>query len=277
LGLTWFITGASRGFGLEIVRLALERGENVAATARRPEQITKDLGSHDNLQILGLDVTEESQVERAVGSAIERFGRIDVLVNNAGRGFIGAVEEASAEDVASLFAVNVFGLLSVTRAVLPIMRRQRSGRIVNLSSVGGISGRAGMGVYAASKFAVEGLSEGLRQEVAPLGIAVTLIEPGAFRTDFLDPSSMQFPKNSIEDYAGTSGAVRNGIVTLNHTQRGDPRKAAEAILNIVSDPSPPLRLPLGADSVARVEDKLEHVASELATWRELACSTDFGG
>jgi NAD(P)-dependent dehydrogenase (short-subunit alcohol dehydrogenase family) len=276
LALTWFITGASRGFGLEIVRLALGRGDSVAATARHPEHIARDLGQHANLELIALDVTNEDQVEGAVASAVKRFERIDVLVNNAGRGFIGAVEEASADDVSSLFAVNVFGLLSVTRAVLPTMRRQRSGRIVNMSSVGGISGRAGLGVYAASKFAVEGLSEGLRQELAPLGITVTLIEPGAFRTDFLDPSSMKFPENSIEDYAGTSGAVRKGIGDLNHKQRGDPHKAAEAILEIVLTPSPPLRLPLGADSVARVEDKLEHVTGELATWRELASSTDFG-
>jgi NAD(P)-dependent dehydrogenase (short-subunit alcohol dehydrogenase family) len=271
---TWFITGASRGFGLEIARLALARGDAVVATARRPELVTMALGKSENLLALPLDLTDDTQAAAAVDAAIERFTTIDILVNNGGRGLIGAVEEASPDEIVSVFAVNVFGLLTMLRAVLPVMRQQRSGRIINLSSVGGISSRPGLGVYAATKFAVEGLTEALRGELEPLGISVTMIEPGAFRTDFLDSSSLHFSKEIIDDYAPTSGAVRRDVIGLNHNQRGDPLKAALAILTVATAASPPLRLPLGADAVIRVEDKLNHVATELSEWRELACSTD---
>src|SRR6516164_2447356 len=182
---TWFITGASRGFWLRVAKLALQRGDNVVAAARRVAAVTKALG--ENLRLLAgpLDVTDELQAQKAVEAAVARFGRIDVLLNNAGFGLLGAVEEASAQDVERLYRTNVFGLLAVTRAVLPQMRAQKSGRILNISSIGGYRGAAGFGVYCSTKFAVEGLSEALHTELAPLGVHVTVVEPGYFRTDFL--------------------------------------------------------------------------------------------
>src|SRR5215470_2204669 len=205
--LVWFITGASRGFGLEIARQALEQGDAVVATARDPRGVEKNLPSAGaSLLAVALDVTDEQEAQSAVARAVERFGRIDVLVNNAGRGLLGAVEEACAAEVQAVFDANVFGLLTVTRAVLPVMRRQRSGRVLNMSSVGGFSSSAGWGIYCSTKFAVEGLSEALAQELKPLGIFVTSVEPGYFRTDFLDATSLVTNAAAIEDYHETSGA-----------------------------------------------------------------------
>jgi NAD(P)-dependent dehydrogenase (short-subunit alcohol dehydrogenase family) len=206
---------------------------------------------------------------------LARFGQIDVLVNNAGRGLLGAVEEASAEEVRSVFAVNVDGLLTVTRAVLPSMRERRSGRILNLSSVGGFGAWPGWGVYCATKFAVEGLSEALYAELLPLGIHVTVIEPGTFRTDFLDASSLRRAVRVIADYSGSGGTAREWADSSNHNQLGDPAKGAAAIVTVATSAKPPLRVQLGTDSLARVEAKLAEVASELAAWRTLAESTDY--
>ena len=186
----WFITGASRGFGALIAEAALAAGDAVVATARDPSTVTARLGSHERLLATRLDVTSEAEAHQAAGLAVKKFGRIDILVNNAGYGLLGAIEEASAEETTKLFGTNVFGLLGVTRAVLPHMRRQRSGHVINLSSVGGYAGYPGWGVYGATKFAVEGISEALAAEVAPLGIKVTVVEPGFFRTDFLDETSL---------------------------------------------------------------------------------------
>jgi NAD(P)-dependent dehydrogenase (short-subunit alcohol dehydrogenase family) len=272
--LVWFITGASRGFGLEIARVTLGRGDAVVAAARDPKVVERALGQHEQLLTVELDVTDERQAQAAVRSAIARFRQIDVLVNNAGRGLLGAVEEASGEEVRSVFAVNVDGLLNVTRAVLPSMRERRSGRILNLSSVGGFGAWAGWGVYCATKFAVEGLSEALHAELLPLGIRVTVIEPGTFRTDFLDASSLSRTKRVIGDYSGSSGTAREWADATNHDQLGDPVKAAAAIVTVATSDDPPLRLQLGTDSLARVEAKLGQVATELATWRRLAESTD---
>ncbi|CDR13181.1 oxidoreductase [Streptomyces iranensis] len=270
----WFITGASRGFGLEIARQALERGDSVVATARDPRTVEKALAEGgDRLLALPLDVTDEQQVRQAADAAVDRFGRIDVLVNNAGRGLLGAVEEASDDEAQAVFGTNVFGLLSVTRAVLPVMRHQRSGRVLNISSVGGFTVGAGWGVYGATKFAVEGLSEAMRAELAPLGIAVTVVEPGVFRTDFLDSSSLHRTHRRIDDYTATAGGTRVWAEQNNHAQPGDPVKAATAMITVADSPEPPTRIQLGADCVARVEAKLEHVASELAQWRDLALST----
>jgi len=273
--LTWFITGASRGFGLEIARAALARGDRVVAAARDPQAVTRALGTHERLLPVALDVANEHQAESAAAAALDRFGRIDVLVNNAGRGLLGAVEEASATDVRAVFAVNVDGLLTVSRAVLPSMRRQRSGRIINLSSVGGFVSRPGWGIYCATKFAVEGLSEAMHGELAPLGIYVTLVEPGAFRTDFLDASSLVRTARAIDDYDATSGATRRWADDSNHAQEGDPAKAAAAIVAVVTATDPPLRLALGADCVARIEEKLATVGAELHHWRNLALSTGY--
>ncbi|HZW20770.1 oxidoreductase [Noviherbaspirillum sp.] len=273
---TWFITGASRGFGALIAERALQAGDNVVAAARNPEQVIAQLGEHPRLLAVRLDVTQEAEAHRAAREAIERFGRIDVLVNNAGYGLLGAVEEATAEETEGLFATNVFGLLAVTRAVLPHMRVQRSGHVINISSIGGYAAYAGWGVYGATKFAVEGLSEALSQELQPLGINVTVVEPGFFRTDFLDSSSLKKSTRIIDDYAETVGAMRQFAADANHGQPGDPSKLAQAVLALANAQKPPRRLPLGSDTVQRIEQKNRFVAAELAEWRQLAVSTDFG-
>jgi NAD(P)-dependent dehydrogenase (short-subunit alcohol dehydrogenase family) len=271
----WFITGASRGFGARIAEEALAAGDAVVATARDPATITGRLGSHERLLATRLDVTDEAEAHRAAGLAVKKFGRIDVLVNNAGYGLLGAIEEASAEETAKLFGTNVFGLLGVTRAVLPHMRRQHSGHVINLSSVGGYTGYPGWGVYGATKFAVEGISEALAGEVAPLGIHVTVVEPGFFRTDFLDETSLARTAQQIDDYRDTVGKTRAHAADVNHGQRGDPRKLAKAFMQLVNSENPPTRLPLGSDTVERIESKNAHVAQELAAWRNVATSTDW--
>lgn len=272
---TWFITGASRGFGAQIAALALAQGDNVVATARRPEAVAERLGEHPSLLALALDVTEEAQARRAAAAAVARFGRIDVLLNNAGFGLLGAVEEASAEEVERLYRTNVFGLLNVTRAVLPYMRAQRAGRVLNISSIGGYRGAAGFGVYSSTKFAVEGLSEALHAELAPLGVHVTVVEPGYFRTDFLDASSLAISPTRIEDYSASAGRVRSVAVGLNHGQPGDPERLARVLVAFADAPDPPVRLPLGSDTVAAIEAKHAADAAILAAWRHLSVSTDF--
>lgn len=274
----WFITGASRGFGLEVARQALERGDAVVATARDARAAEKALaGGQGFLLTLALDVTDDKQARAAVDHTVARFGRIDILVNNAGRGLLGAVEEASADEVRAIFDANVLGLLAVTRAVLPVMRKQRSGCVLNLSSVGGFSAGAGWGVYAATKFAVEGLSEAMRAELAPLGIDVVIIEPGAFRTDFLDGRSLHRVARTIDDYEATVGRTRTWADDTNHAQPGDPAKAASAMIEVAVSPDPPARLPLGADCLARIEDKLAQVKRDVDRWRPLALSTAHRG
>lgn len=272
---TWFITGASRGFGELIAKKALEAGDNVVAAARKTEGVAERFGNHPNLLPVQLDVTNEMQAHQAVAEAVKRFGRIDILVNNAGYGLLGAVEEASREEIEPLFATNVFGVLNITRAVLPHMRRRRSGHIINISSIGGYQAYQGWGVYGATKFAVEGLSEALHQELQPLGIHVTVVEPGFFRTDFLDSSSLAKSTSIIDDYADTVGTMRNVAGDLNHAQPGNPIKLAEAFIKLADAKQPPQRLPLGSDTIARIEQKNRQVADELAQWRDLALSTDF--
>lgn len=272
---TWFITGASRGFGILIAEQALRSGDAVIATARNPQDITDRLGEQPNLLALRLDVTREDEAHQAVAEGIKRFGRIDVLINNAGFGVLGAVEETSASETERLFATNVFGLLNVTRAVLPHMRAQRSGRVINISSIGGYQAYMGWGVYGSTKFAVEGITEALHQELAPLGIQATVVEPGFFRTDFLDEQSLIKTRLELADYDETVGKMRAFAEAANHAQPGDPQKFAEAMLALVNAPTPPLRLALGSDTVARIEAKNRLVAQELAEWNELALSTDF--
>ncbi|WP_426245823.1 oxidoreductase [Nocardioides sp. LHG3406-4] len=272
---TWFVTGASRGLGARIVEAALDAGDSVVATARDPEDLSSEaLRASAKLLVLPLDVTSDIHARQAVADAVARFGRIDVLVNNAGRGLIGAVEETTDGAARAVFDVNVFGTLTVLRAALPTMRAQRSGRIINLSSVGGFVGTPGWGVYNSTKFAVEGLSEALAREVRPLGIHVTLVEPGYFRTDFLDSSSLHTEETVIQDYAETAGATRERAGQVNHAQPGDPVKAATAIVALSRSESPPLRIQLGSDSFGAIATKLEHVAAEQATWRALSLSTD---
>jgi NAD(P)-dependent dehydrogenase (short-subunit alcohol dehydrogenase family) len=271
----WFITGASRGFGVLTAKQALARGDFVVATARDPQTVIAALGEHPNLLALRLDVKLEAQAITAARQAVARFGRIDVLVNNAGYGLLGAVEEANGDEVRALFDTNVFGLLNVSRAVLPLMRKQGSGHVINISSVGGYSSYAGWGVYGSTKFAVEGLSEAMAMELAPLGIQVTVVEPGFFRTDFLDASSLLATRDRIDAYAATVGAMRDFAEGANHAQPGDPEKLAAALLRLADSEKPPVRLQLGSDTVQRVRAKNLFVEGELTQWLELAVSTDY--
>jgi NADP-dependent 3-hydroxy acid dehydrogenase YdfG len=271
----WMVTGASRGFGVEIAKAALAAGDQVIAGARKVKGLKGRLGGKDRALAVKMDVTKEDKVNAAVREGLEKFGRIDVLVNNAGFGLLGAIEEASAEEVKEIYKTNVFGLLNVTRAVLPIFRQQRSGHVINISSAGGYRSAPGWGIYASTKFAVEGISEALWDELAPLRIHVTVVEPGYFRTDFLDRTSLQHTKNRIEDYAPTVGKTRAVAVERNHTQAGDPKKLGLALVQIVNADEPPLRLPLGRDTLERIAAKNKFVEEETAKWRELATSTDF--
>ena len=271
----WLITGASRGIGARIAEAALAQGDAVVATSRDAASVARRLGVHDALLPLALDVTDEAQARHAVGAALDRFGRIDVLVNNAGYGLLGAVEESTADEVRRLYDTNVFGLLHVTRAVLPAMRAQRSGHVINISSLGGVQSSAGFGVYCSTKFAVEGLTEALHAELAPLGIHATVVEPGYFRTEFLDGASLAVSPRVLDDYAPSAGAVREAARRINLNQPGDPSRLAQALMQLVASPTPPLRLPLGTDTLQAIEAKHAFVERETAQWRALAASTDF--
>ncbi|KVD26857.1 oxidoreductase [Burkholderia ubonensis] len=271
----WFITGASRGIGALIAEAALADGNAVVAAGRRVPAIVERLGDSVALLPVELDVTDEAQAKAAVQAAVEKFGRVDVLVNNAGFGLLGAVEESADKDVRRMYDTNVFGLLNVTRAVLPTMRANRSGHVINISSIGGYRAAAGFGVYSSTKFAVEGITEALHAELKPLGVHATVVEPGYFRTDFLDASSLVVAPDVIDDYDETSGAVRRKAVQLNRNQPGDPAKLAAAMIALVDAPNPPLRLPLGTDTLAAIAAKNAFVAQETETWKALSTSTDF--
>jgi NAD(P)-dependent dehydrogenase (short-subunit alcohol dehydrogenase family) len=271
----WFITGASRGIGALIAEAALADGNAVVAAGRNVAAIAERLGESPALLPVALDVTSEAQAKAAVQAAIEKFGRIDVLVNNAGFGLLGAVEESTDKDVRRMYDTNVFGLLNVTRAALPTMRANRSGHVINISSVGGYRAAAGFGVYSSTKFAVEGITEALHAELKPLGIHATVVEPGYFRTDFLDASSLVVAPDVIGDYDETSGAVRRRAVQINHNQPGDPAKLAAAMITLVDAPNPPLRLPLGTDTLAAIAAKNTYVTQEMEAWKALSASTDF--
>jgi NAD(P)-dependent dehydrogenase (short-subunit alcohol dehydrogenase family) len=273
----WFITGTSRGFGSDIASYVLTKGEQVVATARDPRGIHEALyhGHDDSLLALPLDVTDREQAELAVKKAIDLFGSIDVLVNNAGYGLFGAIEEISDIEARDLFDTNLFGLLNVTRAALPTLRTQRAGRIINMSSSSAVVTGAGRGIYGASKSAVEAITEALRAELLPLGIHATVVQPGSFRTEFLTTRSHRQPNCTISDYAPTAGKLRASLAANDGHQPGDPQKAAGAIWQLANTPDPPLRLQLGSDALNLVQDKLASVAAELERWRELTLSTDF--
>jgi NAD(P)-dependent dehydrogenase (short-subunit alcohol dehydrogenase family) len=271
----WFITGASRGIGALIAEAALADGNAVVAAGRNVAAIAERLGESAALLPVALDVTSEAQARAAVQAAVEKFGRIDVLVNNAGFGLLGAVEESADKDVRRMYDTNVFGLLNVTRAVLPTLRANRSGHVINISSIGGYRAAAGFGVYSSTKFAVEGITEALHAELKPLGIHATVVEPGYFRTDFLDASSLVVARDVIDDYDETSGAVRRKAVQINHNQPGDPTKLAAAMIRLVDAPNPPLRLPLGTDTLAAIAAKNAYVTQETNEWKSLSTSTDF--
>jgi NAD(P)-dependent dehydrogenase (short-subunit alcohol dehydrogenase family) len=272
---TWVITGSSTGFGRLLAEEVLKIGDNVVATVRKVEQIA-DLAQKnpDHALALPLDVTNQQQVDDAVAVTLKRFGRVDVLVNNAGYGVTGAIEEVSDAELEPMYATNVFGLLRVTRAFLPQLRKQRSGHILNLSSIGGLAASPGWGLYQSTKFAVEGLSEALAQELAPLGIRVTIIEPGPFRTDFLGRSGVE-AKTRIEDYRNTADNARAYRAEQHGRQPGDPLKAIQAMIQVVESPNPPLRLLLGAGALRRVRQKLEAWQKEMAAWESVTVGADF--
>jgi NAD(P)-dependent dehydrogenase (short-subunit alcohol dehydrogenase family) len=271
----WLVTGCSTGLGREIARAALERGERVALTARDPARVADLAAAHpDRACALELDVTDAAQVARAVAEAERRFGRIDVLVNNAGYGYLAAIEEGEDAEVRALFETNFFGTLAVTKAVLPGMRERRAGHLVNISSMAGLVANPGTGYYSASKFAVEALSEALSRELAPFGIRVTAVEPSAFRTEWAG-RSMRQTRTPIDAYAGTVGARVAMIRGLDGKQPGDPRRAAEAILRAVDHPDPPLHLLLGADVVAALRAKLSDLARSLDAWEDVARDVGF--
>ncbi len=267
----WFITGCSTGFGRQLARQALQRGLRTVVTARNLADIA-DLESSDAL-LLKLDVTDQDQIDDAVQAAEARFGRIDVLVNNAGIGYFAAVEEGEEDQIRRLMNINVLGLIHMVQAVLPGMRKRRSGFIVNFSSIGGLCGFPGLGFYNATKFAVEGLSEALWQEVEPLGIKVMLVEPSGFRTDWAGRSANE-SKVTIADYAATAGAARKGLRAVSGKQAGDPVLAARAILDAVSASMPPHRLLLGNDAFDGAMAKLDAMRKDFAPWESVARGVD---
>lgn len=272
---TWFITGASRGLGLEIAQAALKAGDRVIATGRHPEQIAHALpGYGDRLHACWLDVTQDS-CESTTAASARHFGGVDVLVNNAGYGQLGAFEEITRDSVARQFATNVFGTFDVTRAILPIMRRQRSGHILTISSIAGIEGFEGSAIYCASKHAVSGWSEGVAREVAAFGIRMTCVYPGRFRTDFLDKSSVRYGDVLIEEYAASSLSHRQALDSNNHLQQGDPAKLAQAILTLVRTSQPPVKFGAGSDAYGIFVKKASDLRLTAERWKSLTLSTDF--
>jgi NAD(P)-dependent dehydrogenase (short-subunit alcohol dehydrogenase family) len=271
----WFITGASSGFGRVLTEYLLTLGASVAATARNTANL-KDLERKypANLQTLQLDVTKDHEIEQATADALARFGHIDVLVNNAGYGVTGAIEEVTAEEYMPMFETNVFGTINVTRALLPQFRKQMAGNIVNFSSIGGLIGSAGWGYYNSTKFAVEGFSEALAAELEPLGIHVTVIEPGPFRTDFLGRSG-KVATHEIMDYEPTAGKAREYFETQAGKQPGDPQRAVEAIVAAVEAPQPPKHLLLGKTALIRFRKRLEMWTEELDQWEETTLGADY--
>jgi len=269
----WLITGCSTGFGRELSRVLLARGNSVVVTARNPATLD-EFAAHPNALVAALDVTVPRQIADVVAQAEKRFGRIDVLVNNAGYGYLSAIEEGEDDEVRAMFETNVFGLANMSRAVLPGMRARRHGHIVNISSVGGLIGFPGVGYYNATKFAVEGLSEALAKETAPLGIKVTIVEPGPFRTDWAG-RSLKVPKNAIADYAKLAGARREAVQRYSGTQQGDPLRAAEAIIRAVESAEPPLHLILGRPAYDLTAGKLKDFAAEMEKWREVSLGADY--
>jgi NAD(P)-dependent dehydrogenase (short-subunit alcohol dehydrogenase family) len=270
----WLITGSSSGFGLHIAQAALERGDRVVATARRAESLDDLVASApDRVLALALDVTRADQIGSAVAAALERYGHIDVLVNNAGYGSVGAVEEIDTEDLRALMDTMFFGAVALTQAVLPHMRERGSGAIVQMSSQGGQRTFPGYGAYCAAKYALEGMSEALAAEVEPLGIRVLIVEPGAFRTGLL--SARRDAPREIAAYAETAGATRAAATAMDGAQPGDPRKLAAAILSALDAPDAPLHLALGADAVDAIRAAHDRRRADLEAWEQVSRGTAF--
>jgi NAD(P)-dependent dehydrogenase (short-subunit alcohol dehydrogenase family) len=266
----------SSGFGRALAEIVLARGDTVIGTLRRPDQV-------DDFEALApgrvftciVDMTDRERLGSTITSAIEQAGGVDVVVNNAGYGLAGAAEELSDDEIRHQMETNFFGLVTVTQAALPFMRAQGAGHFINISSLAGFSGVPGMSIYSASKFSVEGFSEGLAAEAAHLGIRVTVVEPGQFRTNWSSPSAIIKAKRVIEDYRPTAGQVREGVTAVDGVQPGDPVRAAQAIIRVVESPDPPMHLPLGADAVEYLRNKLNTWSDELAAWESVSLSTAF--
>jgi NAD(P)-dependent dehydrogenase (short-subunit alcohol dehydrogenase family) len=269
---TWFITGAGRGMGVDIAKAALAAGHNVVATGRNPDAVVRAVGQNDDLLVRKLDITSLEEAQAAVGAAVDRFGRIDVLVNNAGNFFAGFFEELSPAQIEAQVRTLLFGTMTVTRATLPIMRAQRAGTIVSISSTAGIVGQQFCSAYAAAKFGIEGWMESLATEVEQFGIATTIVEPGFFRTDLLTPESTSWADLSIDDYAEQSAQTKAAWQSMNGQQGGDPAKLAAALVSLIDAGQAPARWVAGADAVEAVEAKAKTLLAQVEAHRQLSSS-----
>src|SRR5918994_3709955 len=269
---TWLITGAGRGMGVEFARAALAAGHNVVATGRDPDTVRSAVGAHENLLVTALDVTDPHSAEDAATAAIDRFGRIDVLLNNAGSFLAGFFEELTTEQVRAQLETNLFGPMTVTRALLPVMRRQHSGLIISIASGAGVIGSPSGSAYAASKFALEGWMESLTGEIEPFGIHTMIVEPGFFRTELLTPESTIFAELSIDDYDQARKQANAFWTSMNGTQAGDPAKLAQALVQLADSTEPPLRWAAGEDVVEAVEQKARLLLAQVDAYRELSTS-----
>jgi NAD(P)-dependent dehydrogenase (short-subunit alcohol dehydrogenase family) len=272
----WFVTGAGRGMGVDIVKAALAAGHAVVATGRNPDRVRSAIGAHRDLLAVRVDVTDAADADAAVKAAVGRFGRIDVLVNNAGNFNAGFFEELSPEEFRSQIETTLFGPVNVTRAVLPVMRAQRSGLVVTISSTAGIAGGEFLAAYAASKFGVEGWMESLTPEVAPFGIRTMLVEPGFFRTELLTPESTNYAEFSIEDYTERTEQTVTAWKSMNGQQSGDPAKLANALVHLAAQDKPPRRFAAGADAVATFEQRAKQLLDQVNAYRDLSSSLAYG-
>jgi NAD(P)-dependent dehydrogenase (short-subunit alcohol dehydrogenase family) len=272
----WFVTGAGRGMGVDIVKAALAAGHGVVATGRNPDRVSSAIAAHRDLLAVRLDVTDAGDADAAVKAAVGRFGRIDVLVNNAGNFNAGFFEELSPEEFRAQIETTLFGPVNVTRAALPVMRAQRSGLVVTISSTAGIAGGEFLTAYAASKFAVEGWMESLTPEVAPFGIRTMLVEPGFFRTELLTPESTKYAESSIEDYTERTEQTVTAWKSMNGQQGGDPAKLADALVHLAAQDEPPLRFAAGADAVATFEQRAKQLIDQANAYRDLSSSLAYG-
>ncbi len=274
----WFITGANRGIGARIAHAAITKGDRVVAAGRSLAQLKETFANVDPAQVelVELDVAREAQAPAAIQAAVERFGRIDVLVNNAAYGLLGNFEELSTEEIEQQFGVNVFGVMHVLRAALPVLRQQRSGHVINISSIAGRTGFDGAAVYCATKYAIEGLSSSLALELGKFGIHVTTVEPGFFRTDFLDQSSVRYGKKVIDDYAA-HGTVEGAYGAYHGKQLGDPAKLGEVVLQLANMDNPPQHFLAGSDALAMAHAEVDARLSEMTGMAELSRSTDHAG
>lgn len=272
----WFVTGAAKGFGLEITKAALAAGNKVVATVRsNPETLSAAL-NNENLLVVSMDVTNDAQVKQAVEESISKFGRLDVIVNNAGYGIVAAIEEASDEEVKKQYGTNVFGLLNVVRSTVPYLRQQRSGHIINFSSLLGYAPLPAYGLYGSTKFAVEGITEGLALELQPFGIKVTALAPGLFRTNFLDANSYVRAAHPIADYNSTVvGQYKNSPEQLHGNQQGDPAKLAQVVIELANTENPPVHLPVGTDSLETYRKSAEKNKQEIEKWAGKFSATEF--